>query len=275
MEVPIYRSTSKGGKHTDPVWQIRWQKDDLDDNAIFFSVSSDGRVTQWTLLKNELMATDVIKLQYDISDPEAENALFGLAGGFCFDFHKTTDHLFVVGTEEGQIHKCSKSYNNQYLLSFEGHNMAVYTVCYNPFHQNVFLSASADWTVKLWDHDQDKAVLSFDLNSPVGDVAWAPYSSTVFAAATSDGKVYVFDLNENKYQPICEQQVVRKAKLTHVSFNPFEPILLVGDDKGSVVSLKLSPNLRKKAPGASETDEKTKLENIISIAMGVVKEKLV
>ena len=32
-------------------------------------------------------------------------------------------------------------------------------------------------------------VFTFDLDSPVGDVAWAPYSSTVFAAVTADGKV--------------------------------------------------------------------------------------
>ncbi len=32
-------------------------------------------------------------------------------------------------------------------------------------------------------------VFTFDLESPVGDVAWAPYSSTVFAAVTADGKV--------------------------------------------------------------------------------------
>ncbi|KAJ3195232.1 cytoplasmic dynein with WD40 domain [Irineochytrium annulatum] len=246
-DAPIFKSSSKNGKHTDPVWQ-----DDLDDNANFFSVSSDGRIAQWTLLQNELIHTDVIRLRYDAQNPDSDQALaedeplFGLAGGCCFDFHKTIEHLFVVGTEEGRIHKCSKAYNSQYLLSFEGHQMAVYTVRYNPFHGNVFLSASADWTVKLWDHSKEKAVISFDLNSPVGDVAWAPYSSTVFAAVTADGKVVVFDLNENKYEPICEQQVVRKAKLTHVSFNPFEPILLVGDDKGSVISLKLSPNLRKR-----------------------------
>ena len=57
--------------------------------------------------------------------------------------------------------------------------------------------------------------------------------------------MFVFDLNQNKYEPICEQQVVRKAKLTHCVFNKFDPVLLVGDDKGAIVSLKLSPNLRK------------------------------
>ena len=44
-------STAKNGKHTDPVWQVRWQKDDLDNNLNFYSVSSDGRVVQWTLVK--------------------------------------------------------------------------------------------------------------------------------------------------------------------------------------------------------------------------------
>ncbi len=90
-------------------------------------------------------------------------------------------------------------------------------------------------------------VFTFDLGSPVGDVAWSPYSSTVFAAVTADGKAYVWDLNINKYEPICEQAVIskKKAKLTHVSFNPFEPILILGDDRGNVISMKLSPNLRK------------------------------
>ncbi len=79
----------------------------------------------------------------------------------------------------------------------------------------------------------------------MGDIAWAPYSSTVFAAVTADGKVHVFDLNENKHEPLCEQKVVKKAKLTHVTFSAASPILAVGDDRGGVVSLKLSPNLRK------------------------------
>ena len=67
----------------------------------------------------------------------------------------------------------------------------------------------------------------------------------MFAAVTSDGKVHVFDLAENKHEPLCEQKVVKRAKLTHVSFNQESPILIVGDDRGGVVSLKISPNLRK------------------------------
>ena len=35
------------------------------------------------------------------------------------DLNKVTEHLFVVGTEEGRIHKCSKAYNSQYLQTYE------------------------------------------------------------------------------------------------------------------------------------------------------------
>lgn len=159
--------------------------------------------------------------------------------------------MFVVGTEEGRIHKCSKAYNGQYLETYEGHNLSVYSLRWNLHHPKVFLSASADWTVRLWDHSSPRPVMTFDLNNSVGDVAWAPYSATTFCAVTADGKVHVFDLAENKYEPLCEQKVVRKARLTKVVFNPKHPLLLVGDDRGCVTSLKLSPNLRKTAPSTT------------------------
>lgn len=73
----------------------------------------------------------------------------------------------------------------------------------------------------------------FDLGIPIGDVKWAPYSSTVLACVSNDGKVSVFDLNVNKYRPICNQPIVskRKNKLTRLDFNHNLPFLIVGDEK--------------------------------------------
>ncbi|XP_075438618.1 dynein axonemal intermediate chain 1 isoform X2 [Ascaphus truei] len=163
---PHYKSSAKSGKHTDPVWQVKWQKDDMDKNLNFFSVSSDGRVVSWTLVKNELVHTDVIKLSVDGSTSNGPERLQLQTNGCgtSFDFHKQIDYLFLVGTEEGKIYK-----------------------------------------------------------------------------------VHVFDLFINKYEAICQQAVVakKKTKLTHIEFNPIYPIIIVGDDRGHVTSLKLSPNLRK------------------------------
>ncbi|CAF0920781.1 unnamed protein product [Rotaria sordida] len=273
---PKYHSTSRNGKHTDPVWQVCWQKDDLDNNLNFYSVSSDGRVVCWTIVKNDLMYTDVVQLKLEKPASQSEEGipLASLGCGTCFDFNKQQDYLFIVGTEEGKIHKCSKSYNNQFLDTFDAHHMAVYAVRWNKFHSKIFASCSADWTVKIWDINFKDPLFVYDLGSPVGDVVWAPYSSTVFAACTADGKVYVFDLNVNKYEPVCEQIVVQKkrTKLTHITLNQRYPILLAGDDRGNVISLKLSPNLRKKPKVKKGQEvaegpeaEIAKLEKILSL----------
>eukprot|EP00192_Tetraselmis_astigmatica_P007862 CAMPEP_0117682880 /NCGR_PEP_ID=MMETSP0804-20121206/19987_1 /TAXON_ID=1074897 /ORGANISM="Tetraselmis astigmatica, Strain CCMP880" /LENGTH=687 /DNA_ID=CAMNT_0005493205 /DNA_START=77 /DNA_END=2140 /DNA_ORIENTATION=+ len=281
---PIYRSTVKNGKHTDPVWQVFWAEDEPGKPRAFFSVSSDGRVTMWMLSKSMLEHQDVLELKMDGDDAppagepagDSEEQMGALSGGCCFDFNKETSHLFVVGTEEGHIHKCSTAYNSQYLQTYEGHAMAVYSLKWNHLHPQVFLSASADWTVKLWNAASPKHVMAFDLNNTIGDVAWAPYSSTVFAAVTTDGKVNVFDLNENKHEPMCEQKVVRKSKLTKIAWNPKYPVILVGDDRGCVTSLKLSPNLRKVSPPANDENGKAidmkrlevkKLDRIMEIAL--------
>jgi len=275
---PIYMSSDPAHKHTDPVWQVRWQrthedgvtkytKDDSGKQDNFFSISSDGRVTNWLLHKNELVNEEVIelKLMSGTKDHEEvpDNAMLGLAGGCCFDFNPASEHLFVVGTEEGAIQSYSKAYNSQFLRAFEGHHMAVYAVRWNPFHPHVFLTCSADWTVKLWEVNTTKPVMTFDLSCSVGDVAWAPYSSTVFGVVTADGKVRVFDLHVNKHEALGETRVNKKARLTHIVFNPREPVITVGDDRGVVHVLKLSQNLRRTtAPTLDELDPDEEIEKL-------------
>ncbi|KAJ8304486.1 hypothetical protein KUTeg_018069 [Tegillarca granosa] len=276
---PVHRCTAKNGKHTDPVWQVRWQKDDLENNHNFYSVSSDGRIVQWTIIKNELTFQDVIALSYPEGPSEGPDgvAISNIGCGTAFNFHKKNDYLFLIGTEEGKIHTCSKAYSSQFLDSVDAHNMAVYQVRWNPWHPRIFLTCSADWTVKIWEISSrttvDKAenaateysrkpLFTFDLNNSVGDVAWAPYSSTVFAAVTADGKVFVYDLNVNKYEPLCEQMVAqkKKTKLTHIEFNPIHPIIIVGDDRG---------NEKKGAapidPAEREKNEIAKLDKLLNM----------
>ncbi|XP_029006101.1 dynein, axonemal, intermediate chain 1, paralog 2 isoform X2 [Betta splendens] len=186
---PVYKSTAKTGKHTDPVWQVRWQNDDMDNNHNFYSVSSDGRIVSWTLVKNELVFTDIITLILNGTVSEGPDGVQqpSIACGTSFDFHKQIDYLFLVGTEEGKIHKCSKNYSSQFLETYNAHSMAVDAVKWNHFHPQVFISCSSDWTVKIWDHTINSPMFIFDLNAVVGDVSWSPYSSTVFAAVTRDG----------------------------------------------------------------------------------------
>jgi len=82
--------------------------------------------------------------------------------------------------QDGWIHKCSTSYSEQYLESFQGHMGPVSNVQWSPFHASLFLSASADWTVRLWKADRSAPLLTFQSgNDAVHDVQWCPNNATV------------------------------------------------------------------------------------------------
>lgn len=151
MTQPLYSSSVLTGHHSDPVWQVSWQCEEIGKDLNFYSISSDGAVVNWSLSKNDLQMEPVMQLKLDTSlkEDQEESTITGLAGGCCFDFSQKHNHLFLVGTEEGNIHKCSKSYSGQYLQTYEGHHMAIYAVKWNPFHEETFISCSADWTIKV------------------------------------------------------------------------------------------------------------------------------
>lgn len=148
---PIYSSSSRYGKHSDPVWQVCWHDSGYSKDFNFYSVSSDGKVANWTMSKNELKMETVMQLKLVSSSKEAtdEPSLCRLAGGSSFDFSETLENKFLVGTEEGNIHECSKAYSGQYIKTYDGHHMGVHTVKWNPFHEDIFISCSSDWTVKV------------------------------------------------------------------------------------------------------------------------------
>ena len=44
--------------------QVKWAKDNLDGYLNFYSVSGDGRVTNWTIVKTSLWHTDIMKIAF-------------------------------------------------------------------------------------------------------------------------------------------------------------------------------------------------------------------
>ncbi|XP_014779549.1 dynein intermediate chain 2, ciliary isoform X1 [Octopus bimaculoides] len=257
----LQRCTAKNGKHLGPVWEVRWQKDNLEGNALFYSISSDGRIVEWIIVKNELLPQEIIKMPLPDGPAEGPDGtkliLYGC--GTTFDFHSEINYLYIAGTEEGHVHSCSKAYSTEVMSTIKAHHMSVYKIAWNKYHPKIFITCSADWTVKIWEHglQTKNALFTFDLSSSVGDVAWAPYSSTVFAAVTDTGKVFVYDLSLNKYDHLCSQVIVQKkrTKLTHIAFNNEDPVIIVGDDRGDVTCLKLSPNLRKQPKQPDKEDK--------------------
>lgn len=71
--------------------------------------------------------------------------------GTTIAFHPTESLIFLVGTEEGLIYKCSTAYSSMYLAAYEAHHMPVHKIDYNKFNPAIFLSCGADWRIKIWE----------------------------------------------------------------------------------------------------------------------------
>jgi WD40 repeat protein len=70
---------------------------------------------------------------------------------------------------------------------------------------SVFLSCSADWSVRLY-HMRSKAPLlsmrATGEDFPINDISWCPDNSTVFACVTVDAKLQVWDLSVSSIDPV-------------------------------------------------------------------------
>ncbi|XP_071121367.1 dynein axonemal intermediate chain 4-like isoform X3 [Mytilus edulis] len=146
-------SLQSPGKHTAPVWQIQWIEkergsgEEVSEKLI--SISTDGRVTQWSIRKGfesyDMMRLKRMPTKYGSKKEKKVEAFISRhAGGMSFDFQQRDTNIYLAGTEEGHIHKCSCSYNEQYLDSFVGHTGPVYRVKWSPDDPDMFLSCSAE-----------------------------------------------------------------------------------------------------------------------------------
>ncbi|XP_069127668.1 dynein axonemal intermediate chain 4-like isoform X3 [Argopecten irradians] len=248
QDEPIIDSFHLAGKHTAPVWHIRWIEKERgsgeDRTEVLVSISTDGRVTQWSIRKG-FESYDLMRLKRmptrmgGKKEKKGEAFISRHAGGLCFDFNSRDSNIYLAGTEDGHIHKCSCSYNEQYLDSYTGHNGPVYKMEWSPFVNDIFLSCSADWSIRLWHQERNKPILNFfSLNKSVYDVTWSPRSSTVFACV-NEGRVEVWDLSLSTLDPQIVSNPTSGAKQTAVTFAKNSECILVGDSEGQVTVYEL------------------------------------
>ncbi|XP_027466337.1 WD repeat-containing protein 78 isoform X3 [Zalophus californianus] len=250
--VPVLDSSESPQKHLAPVWQLQWIEQDRgttgdDKREILVSVSADGRISKWVIRKG-LDCHDLMRLRRTTAssskkggekEKKGEALISRQAPGMCFAFHPKDTNIYLAGTEEGHIHKCSCSYNEQYLDTYRGHKGPVYKIAWNPFCHDVFLSCSADWGVIIWQQENTTPFLSFyPTTYVVYDVAWSPKSSYIFAAA-NESRVEIWDLHVSTLDPLIVNVANPGIKFTTVLFAKQTDCLLVGDSDGQVAVYEL------------------------------------
>jgi dynein intermediate chain len=130
------------------------------------------------------------------------------------DFPDNETTTFLVGTEEGNVYQANrydragaKAGLNQYDI-YRGHSGPVMGLHFHPLigpvdFSDLFLTCSADWTVKLWraksiSKPSSTPLYSFDeADDYVYDVKWHPAHPAVFGTVDGSGKFDLWNLNSD------------------------------------------------------------------------------
>ncbi|KAJ8392581.1 hypothetical protein AAFF_G00074590 [Aldrovandia affinis] len=241
----VIDSSDCSHRHRAVVWQVKWINMERavmgeDKGEALISVSADGRICKWFLRKG-LECIDMMKLKrtdkskkIEEKEGKGEVLISRQAPGLCFDFHSKDTIIYLVGTEEGYIHKCSCSYNEQFLETYKGHEEPLYRVTWSPFCPDIFLSCSSDWMIKLWRQDLKQPILSFTSSQrAVFEVMWSPKWATVFGAVNED-RVEIWDLSSCILDPAIVSLASPGVKFTSLLFATDSDCVLVGDSDGQV-----------------------------------------
>jgi WD40 repeat protein len=240
---PALMSQHATGKHSEPVWGVKWvAKEAATKTQTLYSISTDGTVLQWStkkgLVPHELMQLKRIPNRAHFQGSAMEG-MSREASGLCFDFPINDGTQYFAGTEDGLLHKCSVSYNEQTLENYYGHTGPVYKVRASPFLADAFLSCSADWTAALWSQSSSSPAMVFQSGHDyVMDVQWAPSNSCVFGSVSRDGRVEVWDLESSPLDPIIKHEVA--TTMTTVLFSPNSPVILTGANNGVIEVYRMS-----------------------------------
>ncbi|XP_043941522.1 dynein axonemal intermediate chain 4 [Protopterus annectens] len=248
QDIPVLDNSDFASKHAGPVWQVKWIEQDRgvigeDKGETLISIAADGRITKWYMRKG-LDPADLMKLRRTGTEkskkpaPEKERKIAAFisrqAPGMCFDFNPKDTNIYLAGTEEGLIHKCSCSYNEQFLDTYRNHKGPVHKIMWSPFCHDVFLSCSSDWSISLWRQDLLKPVLNFSSSTKsVHEIIWSPKSATLFGAV-NEGRLEIWDLNTSILDPIIVSSSRPDTKLTTVLFTKNTDCVLIGDSDGQV-----------------------------------------
>lgn len=230
-------------KHLDAIWELNWvpKTKNKDKGESLITISADGHLYEWKLKKtlevNELKTIAQSRNPLVKTGRNANNMNFRHSVGFGFDFFKQDPNLYFISTEDGLIHRCSRSYKERYLSTYYGHTGPVYKIKCNPFNSSVFLSCSSDWSCQLWSAKRESPIMrikSLDLFDEVYDVSWNPFCSTVFGSACKDGRLEIWDLAKNNFDPVHTHYDDLGVARTCLLFSDSDPVLLAGNEEGNL-----------------------------------------
>ena len=294
--------------HNYPIYSISYQHNTLEKDAggNLVTLSSDGKLCKWSLRN---MTDPISSTMIHDTKISRNSEITAMAAPASFA------QSFVVGRDDGTVLPYDPSSSSLLTSSSSSsssssrqHTGPVLGLDYHPLAQgsyarlsNLLLSASADWTVKLWSvgggsendddvigdvkNDVNDAVGSgsfaaplhtFSCNDYVFDARWSPVHPGTFAAADACGGVSLWDVTERLDAPIMTCQCDERAggsgsadpddavavSATSLRWNHAGSKIAVGDSLGRIHVFNVGDHWQvATAESWAQTNERVKLMN--------------
>eukprot|EP00055_Hartaetosiga_balthica_P013813 m.72587 g.72587 ORF g.72587 m.72587 type:complete len:904 (-) comp8388_c3_seq1:222-2933(-) len=251
-------------KHSHAIWALKFvafdSKDGADTNECLISAGIDGVVNRWTFHKG-LEPIPLIHVKRVVRETGRKghsltktSFIARQAGVTCFDFSFEDSTSYIIGTEDGNIHRCATAYTDSYLTTCFAHDGVIHRIAYNPFNHSQYLSCSVDWSVKIWDGTSEEPQCTLlSKHSPVEDATWSHSNASVLASVCDD-TLFLWDLKTSTQDPVAHYIPIKGVRLKRVLFNTERSHIVVGDCLGNVHIVKVSGIF---AENANESDNES------------------
>ncbi|CAH8629716.1 unnamed protein product [Schistosoma bovis] len=275
---PVQRSPLTSWAHTHPVFAITLIGTQNAHNII--SLGSDGSLCAWSL---EMLA-----------QPREKSKVCEMSSGGLFDLYPTCMSFFAndvnnyaVGAENGNAY-CGQRHSSRTGVAeetsrhvpYKGHGAPLTAISTHPSpgafsFSSLFLTASLDWTVRLWSTREHKPIHTFDDYSDyVYDVCWSPIHPAVFSAVDGTGNLDIWDMNQDAEIPVARRKLGLSSNvdtssssssglvgvaLNKCRWNIAGTHVAVGDDTGRVTVCNVHESLSQPA-----TDDWSSFAHVLS-----------
>ncbi|GAB1310150.1 hypothetical protein MFIFM68171_00360 [Madurella fahalii] len=272
---PVQKTPLTGSGHTHPVYCVDIVGTQNANNII--SCSTDGAVCGWSV---DMLAQPQEAMTLLAPLPAKNEDL----SPTCMAFPQADPTFFLVGSEEGTIFPCHR-YDRagakagvDARVSYKGHAAPVMSVAFHPARGPVdlgdlVLSASLDWSVKLWKvrapaatsavvtagglgatgaETQVAPLLDFVREDVVYDAAWSPVKPGVFSLVDGAGWLELWDITVETEEPVArispsprkDGRTMLSKSLNKVAWEPVEgKRLATGGIDGALTLFEVGPDL--------------------------------
>ncbi|XP_075157352.1 dynein intermediate chain at 61B [Haematobia irritans] len=252
-EPPIAISQRTTSPSVEPILAIKWikqasQSDDNTEIDPFLSLSQDGSVTRFHIIKSPfLLGLKQMVLERVAGKPEglpigkiSDDDISQEANPHphCLNLTKHPLHMdiYYILTDEGCIHKCSTNYQHHYLEVLKTHKGSVNCMDFSPWSPKLFLTCGNDWFIRIWMEGIFKPLIT--LQNMYGPYQWAGWSRThsTVIVALNRKHCEIWDLKRSTLKPVSIHPL-ESSYNTLALFSRDGNSIAIGNERGKVFLL--------------------------------------